>query len=64
MVGVSYDSLELDYNRAIDMGNRLALKTHKRRVGDVKPRRHRLVLKVRTEERIMDFLTRYVGGKK
>ena len=63
-MGGSYEALELDANRAIDVGTRLALKIHERGEGAVKPGRHIFVLKVRTEERIMDFLKRYVGGEK
>ena len=46
------------------MGTRLDLKIHERGEGVVKTRRHVFVPKVGTQERIMDFLKRYVGGKK
>ena len=46
------------------MGTMLVLKIHDRREGAVKPRRHGFVPEVRTDERIMEFLKRYVGGKK
>ena len=60
----SYEALELKSKRAINIGTRLVLKTHERGEGDVKPERHVFVLKVGTEERIMEFLKRDVGGKK
>ena len=63
-MGGSYEALELDAKRAIDMVTRLAPKIHKRGGGAVKPGRHVFVLNVRTEERIMQLLKRYVGGEK
>ena len=63
-MGVSYEALELNKNRTIDMGTRLALKIHERGEGAVKPGRRVFVPKVGTEERIMDFLKRYVREKK
>ena len=62
-MGVSYKALDLNAKRAIYMVTRLALKIHERGEGAVKPGRHVFVLKVSTEERIMDFLKRYVGGE-
>ena len=46
-----------------DMGNRLALKIHGRKNGDIKPRGHIFILKVGTEDHIMEFLRRCVRGK-
>ena len=46
------------------MGTRLALKIHERGEGAVKPGRHGFVPKVGTEERMMDLLKRFAGGKK
>ena len=62
-MGGAYKALELKSKRAIDMGTRLALKIHKRGEGAVKLGRHVFVSKVRTEERIMDFIKRYTGKK-
>ena len=56
--------LELNSKRAIGMGTRLALNIHERGDEYVKPGRHVFIPKFGTEERIMDFLKRYVGGKK
>ena len=63
-MGGAYEALELEAKRAIDMGTRLALKIHKRGGGAVKPGRHVFVLKVRTEEHMMDFIKSFTGGKK
>ena len=63
-VGRSYEALTLNAERAIDTGTRLALKIHERGEGAVKPGRRVFVPKVGTEERIMDFLKRYVREKK
>ena len=54
--------LEIDAKRAINMGTRLTLKIHERVEGAVTSGRHRFVLKVGTEERMMEFLNRFVGG--
>ena len=54
----AYESLKHDAKCVIDMGARLALKIHKRGEVAIKPGRHVFVPKVRTEERIMDFLKR------
>ena len=62
--GGSYKSLKLNTKRTIDMGTRLALKIHKREEGDVKPKSYVFILKIRTEERIMEFPNMYVGGEK
>ena len=56
MVGGSYEALELDTKRAIDMGTRMPLKIHKRGEGAVKTGRHGFFPKVGTEECMMDFL--------
>ena len=53
----------INSKRAINMGNRLALKIHERGEGAVKPGRHRFVPKFGTEERIMDFLKSNTVGK-
>ena len=63
-MGGSCKDLKLDSKHTINMGTRMALKIHKRGEGSVKPSRHGFVPKVGTEERIMDFLKRYAGGKK
>ena len=47
-----------------DMGTRLPLKIHRRGEGAVKPGRHGFVPKIGTEERMMDFVKRFAGGKK
>ena len=60
-VGVAYEALDLDAKRAIDMGNRLDLKIHKRGEGAAKSGRRGFVPKVGTEERIMEFLKRYTA---
>ena len=60
--GWAYEAINLDDKRAIDMGTMLYLKTHERGEGAVKPGRHVFIPKVGTEERIMDFLKRYVGS--
>ena len=62
-VGGAYEALELDAKRTINMGTRLALKIHERVEGAVKPGRHGFVLKVGTEERLMEFIRRFGGGK-
>ena len=64
MMGGSYKALELNTKRVINMITRLAPNTHNRREGAVKPRRHVFVQKVGTEEHIMEFLKRYVGGER
>ena len=46
------------------MGTWLALKIYEKGEGYVKPGRHVFVPKVGTEERIIEFLKRYAGGKK
>ena len=61
-MGVAYKALELDTKRAINMGTRMSLKIHDREEESVKPGRHVFIPKVGTEERIMDFLKRYVGS--
>ena len=63
-MGGAYEATELDAKRAIDMGASLDPKINERGEGAVKPGRHGFVPKVRTEERIMDFLKRYSGGNK
>ena len=63
-VGGAYKALELNAKRAINIGTRLALKILDWVEGAVKPRRHVFVPKVGTEERIIEFLKRYAGGKK
>ena len=63
MVVGAYEALELEDKHAIAMGTRMALKIHERGEGDVKPGRHVLVPKVGTEDCIIDFLKRYVGGE-
>ena len=45
------------------MGNRLYHKIHGRKNGDIKPRGHIFILKVGTEDHIMEFLRRCVRGK-
>ena len=62
-VGGAYEALEINTKREIDMGTRLALKMHERGKGAVKPRRHIFVPKVGTEERTMEFLKMYAGGR-
>ena len=64
MVGGSYEALKLDVKRAIEMVTRLPLKIYEKGEGDVKLGRYGFVPKVSTEERMMDFLKRFVGGKK
>ena len=61
-MGGAYGALKLDAKRAIDMGTRLALKIHERWEGIVKYGRRIFVLNVGMEERIMEFLQRYVRG--
>ena len=63
-MGGAYEALELDAKCAIDMGTRMALKIQESKEGAVKPGRYGFVLKVVTEERMMDFLKRFAGGKK
>ena len=63
-VGGANKALELNVNRAIDIGTRLDLKIHERGEGAVKPRRNGVVLKVGTEECITDFLKRFAVGKR
>ena len=62
-VGGAYESLEVNAKRAIYMGTRLPPKIHERGEGAVKPGRHVFVLKVGTEECIMDLLKRYTKKK-
>ena len=61
MVG-AYNTLELEAKHTINMGTRMPLKIHERGEGSVKPRRHGFVPKLGTEERMIDFLKRFVGG--
>ena len=63
-MGRAYKALEIDAKRDIDIGNRLPLKIYEKGEGDVKLGRYGFVPKVSTEERMMDFLKRFVGGKK
>ena len=63
-MGGANKALDIYAKCVIDMRNRLDLKIHERGEGAVKPGRHGLVPKVGTEERIMEFLNRFVGGKK
>ena len=62
-MGGSYKDLELDAERAIDMGTRVTLKIHKRGEGAVKTGKHVFVLKVGTDEGMMEFLNRYSWGR-
>ena len=62
-VEVAYKALELNTKRAIGMGTRMPLKMHDRGEVAVKLGRHRFVPKVGTEERMMDFLKRFAGGR-
>ena len=62
-MGGEYEALDLDTKYAIDIVTRPTFKIHERGEGDVKLGRHRFVTKVRTEERMMDFLKRFVGRK-
>ena len=57
-------ALEVDTKCSINMGTSLALKINKRREESIKPGRHGFVLKVRTEEHIMDFLKCFAWVKK
>ena len=63
-MGEAYEALNIDAKRAIDMVTRLPLKINERGEVSVKSGRHGFVPKVGTEERMMDFLKRFVGGKK
>ena len=63
MVG-SCEALELGVKRTIDMGTIMALNIYESWEGAVKPRRNVIDTKVGTEESIIDFLKRYVRGKK
>ena len=63
-MGGAYEALDIDAKHAIDMGTRLALKIHERGEISVKPGRHVFIPKFGTEEHIIRFLKRYVGGKK
>ena len=60
MVGGSYEVLDIEAKRAIDVGPSLSLKIHERGEGSIKPGRHVFVTKVGTEES-MEFLRRYTG---
>ena len=60
----AHKALEIDSKRAIDMGTRLHFKIHERGEGAVKPGRHRFVQNFGLEERTMDFINRFAGGKK
>ena len=62
-MGRSYKALDLDAKRAIDMGTSLHLKIHEREEKAVKTGRHGFVPKVGTEELMMEFLKRFVGGE-
>ena len=62
-MGGAYEALDLNVKLAVGMLNWLALKINERGEVVVKPRRHVFVPKVRTEERIMEFLKRYTGWK-
>ena len=63
-MGGANEALELKVKRAIDMGTRLALKIQERGEGAVNTGRHVFVPKARAEERMIEFLKSFAGGKK